>query len=63
MKTIPAFKPLPTANAASDAPSEKSGVSKAGGSGWADMAGSGGVNGSKDKKRKKPGRKSSSNVS
>ena len=59
MKTIPAFKPLPNIGIPSDLNSEKSNSSQAGGSNWNGQS-SGATNGtaSKDKSRKKPGRKS-----
>lgn len=65
MKTIPAFKPLPPVGAPVDPnASEKSLPIQASGSSWGGQpppANSG--NGSKEKQRKKPGRKSTTQAS
>lgn len=64
MKTIPAFRPLPPAGASAESTPEKLN-SPHGGSNWSGQrpSGASSCNGSKEKTRKKPGRKSSSQVS
>lgn len=63
MKTIPAFKPVPPIGAPSESnPSDKFTAIQAAGSSWGGQPPSGASNGSKEKQRKKPGRKSGSQV-
>lgn len=65
LKTIPAFRPLPPAGASTESTPEKLNPSQVGGSSWSGQrpSGANSCNGSKEKTRKKPGRKSSSQVS
>ena len=61
MKTIPAFKPVPPIGGITESnPSDKCTAIQASGSSWSGQSPSGASNGSKEKQRKKPGRKSGS---
>ncbi|KAK4023002.1 hypothetical protein OUZ56_008442 [Daphnia magna] len=65
LKTIPAFKPLPPVGASTDPAFSEKSLPISSGSTWTGQppSATGNCNGSKEKQRKKPGRKSSTQVS